>query len=533
MDQVKPSPANSIPLTPLSFLERAATIYGDGASLVYKSTTFTWSETHLRCLRLASSIASLGIQRGDIVSVLAPNIPAMYELHFSAPMAGAVLNTINVRLDSRTVSVLLAHSESKLLFVDSQFKALVADALSRFPPGFPRPILVLIADDEYPAEIGGEFAGTYEGLVENGNPNYDCVRPETEYDPIVLNYTSGTTSAPKGVVHSHRGIFVTSLDSLVEWSVPKKAVYLWTLPMFHSNGWCFPWGTAAVGATNICLRKVDAAAIYSAIHQHNVTHMCAAPVVLNMLSHPDVGKPLARPVHIMTGGAPPPAAVLLRMESLGFVVTHAYGLTETAGVFVSCSWKDKWDELPAMERARLKARQGVKTLGMVDVDVVCPETGAPVKRDGETLGEIVLRGCSIFLGYFKDPEGTAKSLRNGWFYTGDVGVMHPDGYLEIKDRSKDVIISGGVNISSVEVESVLYAHPAVDEAAVVARPDEFWGETPCAFVTMNPHVKEKAKEEEIIEHCRANLPRYMIPKTVVFMEELPKTSTGKIRKFVH
>nr|GMC61154.1 probable acyl-activating enzyme 5, peroxisomal [Ipomoea batatas]GMC90866.1 probable acyl-activating enzyme 5, peroxisomal [Ipomoea batatas] len=535
MEQLKPSTPNSTPLTPLTFLERAANIYGDGVSVVYNDVTFTWSETHLRCLRLASSLVSWGIQRGDVVSVLAPNVPAMYELHFAVPMAGAVLNTINIRLDARTVSVLLRHGESKLLFVDSQFRGLAIEALSLFPPNSPRPALVLIADREFPAEKsgGGEFVETYEGMVEQGDPNFKWIRPVSEYDPIVLNYTSGTTSAPKGVVHCHRGIFIISLDSLLEWSVPKNPVYLWTLPMFHANGWSFPWGMAAVGGTNICNRKVDAANIYSAIRNHNVTHLCGAPVVLNLLTNSGDGKPLPRPVQILTSGAPPPSAILLRTESLGFVVSHGYGLTETAGIVVSCSWKEKWNKLPATERARIKARQGLRTIGMAEMDVVDPETGTGVKRDGSTLGEVVLRGGCVMLGYLKDPEGTAKSMRpDGWFYTGDVAVMHPDGYLEIKDRSKDVIISGGENLSSVEVESVLYTHPAVNEAAVVAKPDEFWGETPCAFISLKPHINEKPKENEIIEFCRAKLPHYMVPKTVVFTAELPKTSTGKILKFV-
>nr|GMC63979.1 probable acyl-activating enzyme 6 [Ipomoea batatas] len=498
MEQLKPSPPNSTPLTPLTFLERAANIYGDGVSVVYNDVTFTWSETHLRCLRLASSLVSWGIQRGDVVSVLAPNVPAMYELHFAVPMAGAVLNTINIRLDARTVSVLLRHGESKLLFVDSQFRGLAIEALSLFPPNSPRPALVLIADREIPAEkSGGEFVETYEGMVERGDPNFKWIRPISEYDPIVLNYTSGTTSAPKGVVHCHRGIFIISLDSLLEWSVPKNPVYLWTLPMFHANGWSFPWGMAAVGGTNICNRKVDAANIYSAIRNHNVTHLCGAPVVLNLLTNSGDGKPLPRPVQILTSGAPPPSAILLRTESLGFVVSHGYGLTETAGIVVSCSWKEKWNKLPATERARIKARQGLRTIGMAEMDVVDPETGAGVKRDGSTLGEVVLRGGCVMLGYLKDPEGTAKSMRpDGWFYTGDVAVMHPDGYLEIKDRSKDVIISGGENLSSVEVESVLYTHPAVNEAAVVAKPDEFWGETPCAFISLKPRAhKRKTKRK--------------------------------------
>uniref|UniRef100_A0A5B6YWM8 Putative acyl-activating enzyme 5, peroxisomal n=1 Tax=Davidia involucrata TaxID=16924 RepID=A0A5B6YWM8_DAVIN len=535
MDLLKPRAANSSPLTPLGFLERAATVYGDCPSLVYNTTTYTWSETHRRCLQVASSIASLGIQRGHVVSVVAPNIPAMYELHFAVSMTGAILNSINTRLDPRTVSVLLRHSESKLIFVDYLSRSFILEALSLFPPNAQRPLLVLITDDEAPSdsELTPDFHSTYENMVGRGDPGFKWVRPQSEWDPMILNYTSGTTSSPKGVVHCHRGIFIMTVDSLIDWSVPKQPVYLWTLPMFHANGWSYTWGMAAVGGTNICLRKFDAPVIYNAIRKHGVTHMCGAPVVLNMLSNSPDGEPLRTPVQILTAGAPPPAPVLFRTESLGFVVSHGYGLTETAGLVVSCGWKPQWNRLPASERARLKARQGVRTIGLTEVDVVDAESGASVKRDGTTLGEIVLRGGSVMLGYLKDSEGTSKCMReNGWFYTGDVGVMHADGYLEIKDRSKDIIISGGENLSSVEVESVLYSHPAISEAAVVARPDEFWGETPCAFVSLKEGIIEKPTVKEIIEFCRDRLPRYMVPKTVVFKEELPKTSTGKIQKFV-
>uniref|UniRef100_A0A5B7CA48 Putative acyl-activating enzyme 5, peroxisomal n=1 Tax=Davidia involucrata TaxID=16924 RepID=A0A5B7CA48_DAVIN len=547
MDLLKSSPANSCPLTPLTFLERAATVYSECPSIIYNSTTYTWSQTHRRCLQLASSIALLGIKRGHVVSVVAPNIPAVYELHFAAPMAGAVLNNINTRLDARTVSVLLRHSESKLVFVDYLWRPLVLEAISLFPPNVKPPIIVLITDDadddddvSSSPSMAVDFHATYEGLVERGDPEFKWVRPKSEWDPMTLNYTSGTTSSPKGVVHSHRAIFIITVDSLIDWSVPKHPVYLWTLPMFHSNGWSFSWGMAAVGGTNICLRKFDAPTVFHAIRRNQVTHMCGAPVVLNMLSNSPAAEPLQNPVHFLTGGAPPPAAVLMRTESLGFVVSHGYGLTEVAGVVVSCAWKPQWNRLPVTERARLKARQGVRTVGMTAVDVVDPKSGESVKRDGLTLGEIVLRGGCLMLGYLKDPEGTAKCMRdNGWLYTGDVGVVHPDGYLEIKDRSKDIIISGGENVSSVEVESMLYSNPVVNEAAVVARPDEFWGETPCAFVSLKMGTSsrltthdEKPKERDIIEFCRARLPHYMVPKSVVFMNELPKTSTGKIQKFV-
>ncbi|KAF8389579.1 hypothetical protein HHK36_024095 [Tetracentron sinense] len=535
MDLLKPRPANSPPLTPLAFLERAATVYGDCPSVIYNSTTYSWSQTHRRCLKVASALTSLGIKRGHVVSVVAPNIPAMYELHFAIPMCGAILNTVNLRLDARTISVMLRHSESSLIFVDHLSRSLVLEALSLFPPNTQIPNLILITDqdeEETPSPAVDQVGPTYEGLVEKGDPGFQWVRPESEWGPMVLNYTSGTTSSPKGVVHCHRGLFVVTVDSLIDWSVPKQPVYLWTLPMFHANGWSFPWGMAALGGTNICLRKFDAKTIYAAIRRHGVTHMCGAPVVLNMLANAPDREPLPNPVHILTAGAPPPAAVLLRTETLGFVVSHGYGLTETGGLVVSCAWKPEWNRFPASERAKLKARQGVRTVGMAAVDVVDPESGASVKRDGLSLGEIVLRGGAVMLGYLKDSVSTGKCMTDdGWFYTGDVGVMHPDGYLEIKDRSKDVIISGGENLSSVEVESVLYSNPAINEAAVVARPDKFWGETPCAFVSLKTE-SEKPTEKEIMEYCRARMPHYMVPKTVVFMAELPKTSTGKVQKFV-
>ncbi|CAA0402973.1 unnamed protein product [Arabidopsis thaliana] len=536
MDEMKPCAANSPPLTPIGFLERAATVYGDCTSIVYGSNTvYTWRETNLRCLRVASSLSSIGIGRSDVVSVLSPNTPAMYELQFAVPMSGAILNNINTRLDARTVSVLLRHCGSKLLFVDVFSVDLAVEAISMMTTD--PPILVFIADKE---EEGGDadvadrtkFSYTYDDLIHRGDPDFKWIRPESEWDPVVLNYTSGTTSAPKGVVHCHRGIFVMSIDSLIDWTVPKNPVYLWTLPIFHANGWSYPWGIAAVGGTNVCLRKFDAPLIYRLIRDHGVTHMCGAPVVLNMLSATNEFQPLNRPVNILTAGAPPPAAVLLRAESIGFVISHGYGLTETAGLNVSCAWKPQWNRLPASDRARLKARQGVRTVGFTEIDVVDPESGRSVERNGETVGEIVMRGSSIMLGYLKDPVGTEKALKKGWFYTGDVGVIHSDGYLEIKDRSKDIIITGGENVSSVEVETVLYTNPAVNEVAVVARPDVFWGETPCAFVSLKSGLTQRPTEVEMIEYCRKKMPKYMVPKTVSFVDELPKTSTGKVMKFV-
>nr|WGU26825.1 putative acyl-activating enzyme 5 [Triticum monococcum] len=537
MEKLGANPANSCPLTPLGFLERAATVFADCPSVVYHGAVFTWTQTYRRCLRLASALSALGVSRLDVVSVLLPNVPAMYEAHFGVPMSGAVLNTINTRLDARTVAVLLRHSGSRLVFVDPALLPLLHDALRLLPPGHAAPRVVLVDDphekDQLPPAPATDL--TYERLLETGDPEFKWVRPTSEWDPMVLNYTSGTTAAPKGVVHCHRGIFLVTMVSLVDWAVPPRPKFLWTLPMFHANGWSFPWGMAVVGGTNVCLRRVDPKDVYAAITDHGVTHLCGAPVVLRMLANAPEGlrRPLPGKVRIMTAGSPPPAAVLHRVEAMGFEVSHGYGLTETGGHVVSCAWKGEWNKLPASERARLKARQGVRTPGMAEVDIVDADTGRSVPRDGATMGEIVLRGGCVMLGYLNDSEATKAAIRDdGWFYTGDVGVMHPDGYLEIRDRSKDVIISGGENISSVEVESMLYGHPAVSEAAVVARPDEFWGETPCAFVSLKEGAAGAVTAAEVIAWSRERMAGYMVPKTVVFRGELPKTSTGKVQKYV-
>ncbi|CAN4109763.1 unnamed protein product [Withania somnifera] len=521
-------PANSCPFSPLDFLERAAVVYGNCTSIVYNDTTYTWSQTYTRCKKLASSISSMGIKKGDVVSVLAPNIPAIYELQFAVPMSGAILNNINYRLDPRTLSVLLQHSESKLVFVDYQASSLVLEAISLFPPNLQRLKLILIEDDNYNTTSSiskNEYHNSYENVVEEGDQFFKWLAPESEWEPMTLNYTSGTTYAPKGVLHSHRSAFMMSVMGLIDWCMPNQPVYLWTLPIFHANGWGFCWAMAAVGGTNVCLRRShDAASIYEAIHHHKVTHMCGAPVVLNMLSTYPKRKPLDSPVQLLTAGAPLPAAVLDRTESLGFVVSHGYGLTETGGPAVTCAWKQEWNQLTNSERATLKSRQGVRMVGFTEVDVVDPDTGISIERNGMSIGEIVLRGGSVMLGYLKDPEGTSKCMKNdGWFYTGDIGVMHSDGYLEVKDRLKDVIICGGENISSVEVESILYKHPAVNEAA-----------TPCAFVSLKIDAKKVAvvTEKELREFCKENLPLYMVPRTVVIEEELPKTATGKIQKYL-
>nr|UPT51115.1 acyl-activating enzyme 4 [Pogostemon cablin] len=538
MNKLPKCGANYVPLTPLTFLKRASEVYSDRLSIIHGGIRFTWRHTYERCCRLASALKSLNIAKHDVVSVLAPNIPAMYEMHFAVPMAGAVLNTINTRLDATNIATILQHAEAKLFFVDYQFvpvarealRALMANLRSSGAPESSMPFVVVIDDINGPTGVRlGELE--YEHLVARGNPGFVPEPVTDEWDPIALNYTSGTTSSPKGVVYSHRGAYLSTLSLILGWGMKTEPVYLWSLPMFHCNGWTFTWGVAARGGTNVCIRNTTAGEMYQSIVSHNVTHMCCAPIVFNILleAKPHERRQITTPVEILTGGAPPPAALLQKIESLGFHVVHAYGLTEATGPALVCEWQKRWDNLSGEEKAKLKARQGISILTLADVDVKDPATMASVPRDGKTMGEIVLRGSSIMKGYLKDEAATGKAFKNGWFLTGDVGVIHPDGYMEIKDRSKDVIISGGENISSVEVEAALYKHPAVVEAAVVAMPHPKWGESPCAFVTVrNPAAVEEA---EIVQHCRKHLPRFMVPKKVEFMDELPKTSTGKIQKF--
>lgn len=474
------------------------------------------------------------------MSVLAPNIPAMYEMHFAVAMAGAVLNTINTRLDANNIATILKHSEAKVFFVDYQFAKQARDALRTLmesdhhldhePSNMP--LVIVIDDIDSPTGTRlGELE--YEQLVHGGDPHFVPVEVEDEWDPIALNYTSGTTSSPKGVVYSHRGAYLSTLSLVLGWEMGTHPVYLWALPMFHCNGWTFTWGVAARGGTNVCLRNTTAYDMYRNISLHNVTHMCCAPIVFNILleAKPGDRRKISSPVEILTGGAPPPAPLLEKIESLGFHVTHAYGLTEATGPALVCEWQAQWNNLPREDQARIKARQGIGILGLAEVDVKDLKTMRSVPRDGKAMGEIVLRGSSIMKGYFKDPKTTSEVFKNGWFLTGDVGVVHPDGYLEIKDRSKDVIISGGENISSVEVESVLYRHPKILEAAVVAMPHPRWGESPCAFVAVKGGSGEDSSEAEIVSYCRKNMSHFMVPKKVVFLKELPKTSTGKIQKF--
>ncbi|KAL3840966.1 hypothetical protein ACJIZ3_025557 [Penstemon smallii] len=523
--------ANYAPLTPITFLDRAAKVYRDRTSVVYGSFKCTWEQTRLRCVKLASSLTRLGISRGDVVATLAPNIPAMQELHFAVPMAGAVICTLNTRHDSSMISVLLQHSDAKIIFVDYQFLHIAQGAFNHLSETKAKlPILVLIPEHINPSPTNSDHhIYEYETLLDSGDSEFTTIRPKTEWDPISVNYTSGTTSRPKGVVYNHRGAYLNALASNSIHGMSSLPVYLWTVPMFHCNGWCLIWGLAALGGTNICLRHVSPKEIFDSIDQNKVTHMGGAPTVLNMIINSSDQSPLPHKVDIMTGGAPPPPSILSRIEELGFRVSHLYGLTETFGPGTSCVWKPTWDSLPRSEQLKLKARQGVEHYGLEEVDVRDPVTMKSVPNDGATIGEIMFRGNTVMSGYLKDVKATTEAFSGGWFHSGDLAVKHEDGYIEVKDRLKDIVISGGENISTVEVETVLYHHPAVLEAAVVARPDNHWGQTPCAFVK----VKEgfEVSPEEIISFCRDHLPHYMAPRTVVF-EDLPKTSTGKIQKFI-
>ena len=519
--------ANFAPLTPLGFIERAAGVFPMRTSVVHGNRRWTWAESYARCRRLASALKGRGIAPGDTVAVMAPNIPAAFEATFGVPMTGAVLNALNIRLDAETIAFSLAHGEAKLLITDKEFSPIVKRALARLE----RKIPVIDIDD--PAAAGGERLGEkdYEAFLAEGDAEFEWSPPADEWQAIALNYTSGTTGNPKGVVYHHRGAYLNALGNILVWGMRGHPVYLWTLPMFHCNGWCFPWTVTALAGTHVCLRRVEAKAIYDAIAEHGVTHLCGAPIVLGMLinAKAEERRPLGRTVEIMTAAAPPPPAVLEAIEREGFHVTHVYGLTETYGPAVVSEWHDEWDQLPLGERAARKARQGVRYPVLEGLMVADPKTLEPVPRDGVTMGEVFLRGNIVMKGYLKNAKASEEAFAGGLFHSGDLGVWHPDGYIELKDRSKDIIISGGENISTIEVEQVLYRHPAVLEAAVVARPDEKWGETPCAFVTLKPGTS--AGEEEIIQFCREHLAHYKVPRTVVF-GPLPKTSTGKVQKYV-
>jgi fatty-acyl-CoA synthase len=522
-----PNRANYTPLTPVSFLAKAAYTYPERTAIVHGDVRRTWAQTYARCRRLASALERRGVKRGDTVAAMLPNVPAMVELHFGPAMFGAVLNTLNTRLDSEAIAFMLDHGEARVLFTDREFSPVVAKALTLARA---RPLVVDVDDALFE---GGEAVGSieYEAFIAEGDPQFEWGFPPDEWDAIALNYTSGTTGNPKGVVYHYRGAYLNAVNNILDWSMPKHPVYLWTLPMFHCNGWCFNWTIAAAAGTNVCLRRVEAKAILDLIRADRVTHYCGAPIVHSMLLNaPDEWKRgIDHEVHCLVAAAPPPAAVIEGMGHMGFDITHVYGLTETYGPAAVCAKHTEWDELPIEEQVRRNGRQGVAYLLEEGMTVLDPDTMRPVPADGETMGEIMFRGNITMKGYLKNPTATAEAFRGGWFHSGDLGVMHPDGYVKIKDRSKDVIISGGENISSQEVEDVLHGHPAVMLAAVVAQPDPKWGETPCAFIELKEGASASA--EEIIEYCRARMARFKAPKTVIF-GPVPKTSTGKVQKFL-
>ena len=521
--------ANFAALTPLSFIERTASVYPERLAIVHGDLRQTWGQTYARCRQLASSLRKAGIGKNDTVAVILPNTPPMVEAHFGVPMAGAVLNTLNTRLDAEALAFMLDHGEAKALIVDPEFTGVIAKALKLRT--CTEPLLVIQVDDALYGPAATQVGSiSYEDFVAQGDADFAWEIPEDEWDAIALNYTSGTMGNPKGVVYHHRGAAINAISNVLEWDMPKHSVYLWTLPMFHCNGWCFPWTVAARAGVNVCLRRVEAKAIFDAIRDPGVTHYCGAPIVQSLLVNAPAELKVGIPagVKAMVAGAAPPASMIEGMEAMGFDLTHVYGLTETYGPATVCAKHEAWQQLDIGERARLNARQGVRYHLQREVRVMDPETLQPVPMDGETMGEIMFRGNITMKGYLKNPKATDDAFRGGWFHSGDLAVQYPDGYIQIKDRSKDIIISGGENISSIEVEDVLYRHPAVLAAAVVAKPDEKWGETPCAFLEIKPGTE--VTEQDIIAHCKQHLAGYKVPRAVVF-GELPKTSTGKIQKF--
>lgn len=519
--------ANYSSLSPLTFIERAASVYPNRPAVVYNELTYSWSETYLRCRRFASALQQYGVGTNDTVALMLPNVPAMYEANYAIPMAGAVINALNIRLDAEAIAFQLRHGNAKVLLTDPEFSSTVSAALEMLDE---KPIVIDVNDTTYG---GGDSIGVieYEDFLAAGDPDFDWSLPEDEWQAIALGYTSGTTGNPKGVVTHHRGAYLNAVSNILAWNMQAHPTYLWTLPLFHCNGWCFPWTIAALNGTNICLRAVRADHIFDKIKEHNVSHLCGAPIVLNLMANADdeLTRGINGPINVMTAGSAPPAAVLEAMAKLDFNVTHTYGLTEVYGPAVVCAWHDEWYQLPPGEQADLKARQGVRYTMLEELVVADPETLEPIPRDGVTVGEIMFRGNVVMKGYLKNPEASEEAFAGGYFHSGDLAVCHPDGYVEIKDRSKDVIISGGENISSIEVEALLYRHPAVLEAAVAAKPDDKWGEVPCAFVALREDAGT-VTEKDVIDFCRDNMAHFKTPKKVVF-GELPKTSTGKIKKF--
>ena len=522
------NPANYEPLTPLQFLERAATVFPNHTAIVHGDLRISYAHFYTRSRQLASALAKCSITRGDTVSALLPNTPAMLECHYGVPMAGAVLHSINTRLDAAVIAFQLDHAQSQVVVVDSEFIPLLRKALDLAKV---QPLVIQCDDPMYDGPCSDQDAIDYETFIASGDPNFIWLRPLDEWDAISINYTSGTTGDPKGVVSHHRGAYLLAQGNALTTSMRKHAVYLWTLPMFHCNGWCFPWTLSAIIGTHVCLRQVRSGPIWTAMADEGVTHLCGAPIVMSLLvGAPDAEKrTLPQTVQFFTAAAPPPESILAQMKAAGFDVTHLYGLTETYGPAVVNDWHADWSEMPAADQARLKARQGVRYLPLEGLTILDPDTLLPVPHDGQTMGEVMFRGNVVMKGYFKNPTATKKAFAGGWFHSGDLGVVHPDGYIQLKDRSKDIIISGGENVSSIEVEEALYRHPAVAAVAVVAKPNDKWGETPCAFVELKPGSQVSADELRV--WCRNELASYKVPGEFIFTQ-IPKTSTGKIQKFL-